>query len=109
MAFDQVLAARIRRLGASQGAFVEKKMFGGLGFLLNGNMCVGVWQDSLVARLGPTESEAALSEPQVRAFDITGRPMSGWVLVGPEGVADDDRLDAWVGRAARFVRTLTAK
>jgi hypothetical protein len=109
MAFDQALAARIRRLTASRWAFVEKKMFGGIGFLLNGNLCVGVWKDSLVARVGPAEYETALSERHVRPFDITGRPMSGWVLVGPDGVADDERLDAWVGRAAAFIHTLAAK
>jgi hypothetical protein len=84
-------------------------MFGGIGFLLNGNMCVGVWKDSVVARVGPTEYQAALSEPHVREFDITGRAMSGWVLVGPDGVVDDERLDAWVGRATEFTRTLAAK
>ena len=60
-------------------------MFGGVGFLLNGNMLVGVWKDSLIARLGPDEGDEALLEPHVKEFDITGRPMKGWVLVEPEG------------------------
>ena len=67
-------------------------MFGGVGFLLNGNMLVGVWKDSLIVRLGPDQGEEALLEPHVKEFDITGRPMKGWVLVEPEGVEDDDQL-----------------
>jgi TfoX/Sxy family transcriptional regulator of competence genes len=109
MAFDDVLAERIRqRLGARKSV-EEKKMFGGIGFLLNGNMLVGVWKDSLIVRLGPDEGDAALREPHVKVFDITGRPMKGWVLVEAAGVADDDRLGAWIERALSFVRTLPAK
>ena len=67
-------------------------MFGGVGFLLNGNLLVGVWKDSLCVRLGPDQAEEALLEPHVKEFDITGRPMKGWVLVEPEGVEDDDQL-----------------
>jgi hypothetical protein len=84
-------------------------MFGGLGFLLRGHLCVGVWKSSLVARLGAEQGEQALQEPHVRAFDITGRAMTGWVLVEPQGVADDDRLGEWVRRAARFIGTLPAR
>ena len=109
MPFDGDLAARIReRLDRRKGV-EEKRMFGGVGFLLNGNLLVGVWKDSLVARLGPDEGEAALLEPHVRPFDVTGRPMTGWVLVGPEGVEDDDQLSGWIGRATAFVETLPAK
>jgi hypothetical protein len=109
MPFDEALAARIRRLTAGRRGFVEKTMFGGVGFLLNGNMCVGVWKDSLVARVGPAKSRSALSEPYVREFDITGKSTTGWVLVGPGGVADEDQLTAWVSRASKFVSTLPAK
>ena len=109
MAFDDDLAARIRERLARRRGIEEKRMFGGVGFLLNGNLLVGVWKDSLVARLGPGEGEAALLEPHVRAFDITGRPMAGWVLVGPEGVGEDDQLSEWIGRAMAFVGTLPAK
>ena len=84
-------------------------MFGGVGFLLNGNMLVGVWKDSLIVRLGPDEGEAALLEPHVREFDITGRPMKGWMLVEPEGVGDDDQLKGWIEHAMRFVGTLAGK
>jgi len=75
MAFDESLAARIRRRLARRKNVEEKKMFGGVGFLLNGNMLVGVWKDSLIARLGPDEGDLALLEPHVKEFDITGKPM----------------------------------
>ena len=84
-------------------------MFGGVGFLLNGNLLVGVWKASLVVRLGPDEGEEAMQEPHVKEFDITGRPMKGWVLVEPAGVEDDGQLSAWIERAARFVGALPAK
>jgi TfoX/Sxy family transcriptional regulator of competence genes len=100
MAFDESLAARIRHALARKKSVEEKKMFGGVGFLLNGNLLVGVWKDSLCGRLGPDESEAALREPHVKEFDITGRPMRNWVLVEPEGVEDDDQLKAWIERAS---------
>src|SRR5262245_52307659 len=108
MAFDGSLAARIRDALARKKGVEEKKMFGGIGFLLHGNLLVGVWKDSLIVRLGPDEGEVALREPHVREFDITGRAMKGWVLVGPGGVEDDDQLTDWIGRATRFVRALPA-
>ena len=109
MPFDEDLAARIRDALTRTRGVEQKKMFGGVVFLLHGNMLVGVWKDALVARLGPDESVAALREPHVRAFDITGRPMRNWVLVGPEGVEDDDRLTGWIERATAFVETLPRK
>ena len=109
MAFSEELAKRIRQGLARRKGIEEKKMFGGVGFLLNGNILVGVWKDSLIVRLGPDEGDEALLEPHVRAFDITGKPMKGWVLVGPEGVEEDDPLKDWIERATRFVRTLPAK
>ena len=90
MAFDRDLAERIRERLARIKNVEEKKMFGGIGFLLNGNMLVGVWKDSLIVRLGPVEGGAALREPHVGVFDITGRAMKGWVLVAPEGVEEDE-------------------
>src|SRR5436189_2499302 len=109
MAFDESLAARIRRRLARRKNVEEKKMFGGVGFLLNGNMLVGVWKDSLIVRLGPDEGDEALKEPHVKAFDITGRPMKGWVLVEPDGIENDEQLSAWIQRAVKFVGTLRAK
>jgi hypothetical protein len=84
-------------------------MFGGVGFLLHGNMLVGVWKDSLIVRLGAEESGEALQEPHVKEFNITGRAMKGWILVEPGGVDDDEQLSAWIQRAVNFVRTLPAK
>jgi hypothetical protein len=106
MAFDESLATRIRDVLARTRNVEEKKMFGCVCFFLNGNVLAGVWKDALIARLGPGEGEAALREPHVRAFDITGRPMRNWVAVEPEGVEDDDQLREWIERATKFVRTL---
>ena len=109
MAFDESLASRIRDTLARRKGVQEKKMFGGVGFLLNGNMLVGVWKDSLIVRLGPDEGDEALKEPHVKEFDITGRPMKGWVLVEREGVEGDEQLGGWIERATKFVKTLPAK
>ncbi len=84
-------------------------MFGAVGFLLNGNMLVGAWKDSLIARLGPDEGDEALKEPHVKEFNITGRSMKGWVLVEPKGVEDDRQLSAWIQRALKFVGKLPRK
>jgi hypothetical protein len=109
MAFDETLADRIRDALARTKNVEERKMFGCVCFLLDGNALVGVWKDRLIARLGPAEGEAALREPHVRAFDITGRPMRKWVAVEPEGVEADEQLHDWVQRAMEFVTTLPAK
>ncbi len=109
MAYSETLAERIRQRLARRKNVEGKKMFGGIGFLLKGNMCVGVWKDSLIARVGPEQYEEALQEAFVSEFDVTGRAMTGWVLVAPEGVEDDDQLQEWVQRAVKFVRKLPAK
>jgi TfoX/Sxy family transcriptional regulator of competence genes len=109
MPFSAALAERIRQAVNRRKNIEEKKMFGGVGFLLNGNMLVGVWKDSLIVRLGAEESDGALQEPHVKEFAITGRAMKGWILVGPEGVQDDAQLSAWIQRAVTFVTTLPAK
>ena len=92
MAFSESLATRIREALASKKGVEEKKMFGGVGFLLNGNMLVGVWKEFLIARLGPDQGDDALLEPHVKKMDITGKPMKGWIMVEPEGVEDEDQL-----------------
>src|SRR6516164_3129520 len=109
MAFSAALAERIREALARKRGVEEKKMFGGVGFLLDGNMLVGVWKDSLIVRLGPDNYADALLEPHVREFDITGRAMKGWVLVEPEAVEDDDQLKGWIERALQFVKALPRK
>jgi TfoX/Sxy family transcriptional regulator of competence genes len=109
MAYSESLARRIRHLLAHRRGITEKKMFGGIGFLLNGNMCVGVWKSSLIVRLGSEGATAALEEPNVVEFDITGRPMKGWVMVEPDGLETDEQLGHWVQRAVEFVETLPKK
>jgi hypothetical protein len=102
MAFDETLAQRIRDALARKKNIEAKKMFGGIGFLLNGNMLVGVWKNSLIVRVGPDAYNDALLEPHVKEFDITGKPMKGWVLVEPEGVEDEGQLKEWI----QVLRTL---
>jgi TfoX/Sxy family transcriptional regulator of competence genes len=109
MAYDENLAKRIRGGLAWRRDITEKKMFGGIGFLLNGNMCVGVWKDSLIARLGSEQGTLALKKPHVREFDITGRAMSGWVMIDSEGLREDEQLFQWIERSVTFVQTLPAK
>jgi TfoX/Sxy family transcriptional regulator of competence genes len=109
MSFDENLAARIRKTLARKKGVEEKKMFGGIGFLLDGNMLVGVWKNSLIVRLGPENGTEALLEPHVSEFDITGRAMKGWVLVAPEGVDNESQLREWIQRATKFVKTLPRK
>jgi TfoX/Sxy family transcriptional regulator of competence genes len=110
MAFNEALAERIRQKLSRRKNVEEKKMFGGLGFLLNGNLLVGVRKDSLLVRLGPEQSEEAMREAHVSAFTITGRgAMAGWVVVAGEGVEEDEQLRAWIERAVKFVRALPAK
>lgn len=109
MAFDEQLAERVRGgLGAAAG-LSEKKMFGGIGFLLNGNMCCGVHGKSLIVRLDPSSTDDALSEPHTRVFDMTGRPMKGWILVDAEGLRDDEDLARWLEVAMEFASSLPAK
>jgi TfoX/Sxy family transcriptional regulator of competence genes len=109
MAYSESLAQRIRQAVAGHRAITEKKMFGGVGFLLHGNMCVGIWQSSLIVRLGPEQGAAALEEPNVAPFDITGRPMKGWVMIEPDGIETDEQLAGWVRRSIDFVSTLPKK
>jgi hypothetical protein len=109
MAYSKSLAARTRQALAYHPGIVEKRMFGGLAYLLRGNMLVGVWQDSLIVRLGPERGEKALSEPYVKPFDVTGRPMKGWIVVEPDGLDLDHQLGDWIRLATEFVVTLPAK
>jgi hypothetical protein len=108
MAFDRALAERIRECLARRKGVEEKTLFGCACFLLGGNVLVGVWKDSLIARVGPDGYEDALLEPHVKEFDITGRPMTGWVRVGPRGVEDDGQLSDWIRRSLRLVSKLPA-
>jgi hypothetical protein len=109
MAFDEDLAARIRKTLGKRAGLAEKRMFGGIAFLLRGNMCVGVHGSDMIVRIAPEETDAALAEPHVRLFDLTGRPMKGWVLVEPAGVAGEAPLRRWVERGVKFAGSLPAK
>ncbi len=109
MGFDQGLAQRVRAQLAGTSAVTEKQMFGGLSFLVDGNLCVGVMGDELLARVGPAATEAALARPGSRLMDMGGRPMKGWVNVRPEVLEADDALAGWVEDALTFVRTLAPK
>jgi hypothetical protein len=109
MAFDERLAERIRTALGKRRGVVEKKMFGGVAFLLNGNMCVGVHQSALMVRLAPEETDAALAQPHTKRFDLTGRPMKGWILVEPDGVATDAKLGKWVEIAVKYAGALPKK
>jgi hypothetical protein len=109
MAFDEALAARIRTALARKKGIEEKKMFGGLCFLLHGHMLVGVWKHSLIARIGQEQADEAMLEPHVKAMDITGKPMKGWVMVAAEGVTEEAAVREWVARAIKFVGKLPGK
>lgn len=110
MAFDEQLATRIRRVLGQRRGIIEKKMFGGLGFLLNGNMCVGIHQDELIVRVPPEDTEHVLRKAHTRQFDLSGgRPMKGWILVGPAGLKTDAQLGKWVEAATEFAGGLPAK
>src|SRR6188768_3470661 len=108
MAFSEALTGRIRHALARKKGVGEKRLFGCACFLLGGNVLVGVWKDALIARVGPDGYEDALLEPHVKEFDITGRPMTGWVCVGPGGIENDEQLNDWIQRALRFVSRLPA-
>ncbi|MFZ5830465.1 MAG: TfoX/Sxy family protein [Planctomycetota bacterium] len=109
MVYSESLACRIRDVLGRRRGITEKKMFGGVGFMLHGNMCVGVWKTSLIARLGPEQGARALKEPYVVEFDVTGRPMKGWVMVEAEGIETDAELRRWIDAAQQFAETLPQK
>ena len=105
MAYDEGLAARVRDALAGQPGLTEKAMFGGLGFLIHGNMACGIHNDSLMVRVGPEKHADALARPGVKVFDMTGRPMKGWVVVSPDGFGTPQDLTHWVGEGVTFAKT----
>ena len=109
MAFDEGLAQRVRALLDGRSDVADKQMFGGIAFLIAGNMACGVSGDELIVRVDRQESEALLGEPGARRFDMTGRPMKGWLLVAPEATADDGDLERWVRRGEGFAASLPPK
>ena len=109
MVYDETLARRIRDLVLDLPGVEEKRMFGGVGFLLHGNLACGVNKEDLILRLSPEQARAALELPHVREFDMTGRPMQGWVVVGNEGVREASDLRRWVQKGLDFAATLPPK
>jgi hypothetical protein len=109
MAYDEGLAERAREVLVDLPGFVEKKMFGGIGFMLRGNMACGVSGDELIVRVGPANYEQALGMAHTRPFDMTGRPMRGWVMVAPVGLESDAGLEDWIQRGVEFALSLPPK
>ena len=109
MAYDHALAERIRAALPGIPGITEKKMFGGIAFMVDGNMTCGVSKNDLMLRISPDDTAAVLAQPNVRAFDMTGRPMKGWVLVDPAGLQSDDDLKRWVGQSVAFAQSLPPK
>jgi hypothetical protein len=110
MAYDEDLAARIRELVANEKALSEKRMFGGLAFLINGNMAVSAsGQGGLLLRVDPDETAALLKKPHTTPFVTRGRSMNGWLRVLPEGVRTKRQLEPWVKRSVAYARSLPAK
>ena len=108
MAYDEELADRVRVVLADEPSLTERKMFGGLAFMIGGNMACGIVKDELMLRLGAEGADAALDEPHVREMDFTGRPMTGLVYVERAGL-DDAGVRRWVERAGGFARSLPPK
>lgn len=109
MPFDAGLAQRIRDVLQERRGITERKMFGGIAFLLNGHMFVGVSGSTLMARVGAERHQDALAQPHVRPMDFTGRPMKGYVFIDAEGTADDANLGAWVNWCAGYVARFPPK
>lgn len=109
MANDESVARSVREAMGKHGDVAEKKMFGGIAYMVRGNMSCGVIGDRLMVRVGPEGCRAALSRPHARPMDLTGRPVKGSVYVEPGGFAPAGGLEAWVARASEFVRSLPPK
>src|SRR3970040_378264 len=109
MAYDEGLAQRIREELEGTANLSEKKMCGGISFLINGNMACGVIKDDLIVRVDPAVHEELLARPHARPFDFTGKPMKGWVTVSPDGYESDADLGGWINQGLAFAQSLPAK
>ena len=111
MAYDEGLAQRVREAldELQPPGLVEMKMFGGIGFMVQGNMACGVHREALIVRVGAERHEEALARPHTRPFDITGRPMRGWAMVAPDGYESDQHLGDWIREGVDFALTLPPK
>lgn len=109
MAFDEGLAQRVRECLEGRRRVTERRMFGGLCFLVGGNMAAGIVGEELMLRVGPDAYDACLALPHAREMDFTGRALRGMVYVAPEGIAEDDELAAWVDRGWSYAASLPVK
>ena len=109
MGYDTQLSERLDKLVAEHPNIEPRKMFGGMGFMLYGNMCFGVHKNSLVLRLGEKQAEKLMEEPHVNPMDITGKVMKGWAMVGREWRSDNRKLKRYINLAIKFVSTLPVK
>jgi TfoX/Sxy family transcriptional regulator of competence genes len=109
MAYDIVLADRIRAKVYRQRGFTEKQMFGGICYMINGNVCTGVINDEMVVRQEPERTDELLRNTHVRIFDFSGRPMKGWFFIHSSGVETDKDLSYWAKAAIQYVKTLPSK
>ncbi|MDZ7801157.1 MAG: TfoX/Sxy family protein [Trueperaceae bacterium] len=109
MAFDEGFAQRVREVLTDTEGLAEKRMFGGVAWLLDGNMAVGILGPELMVRVGPDVYDEILAERGARPFDVTGRPMRGWVLVAQDATGEEKELSAWIVRGLAFARSLPPK
>ena len=111
MGYDEGLAQRVREIldESESPALVEKKMFGGIGFMLRGNLACGVLKDELIVRVGPAAYAEAIQRPHTRLLDISGKPMQGWVMVKPGGYKSGAALRGWVRQGVTFALSLPPK
>jgi len=109
MAYDEGLAERLREVLQGRRGVTEKRMFGGIAFMVHGHMAVGIVGDALMARVGPEQHATVLRMKHVREMDFTGKPMKGFVYVAPAGIDSQADLEAWVERCVMFVSTLPKK
>lgn len=109
MGYDEVLLERIHHHLGDRDDVVDKKMFGGVAFMLNGNMAVGVSGDRLMVRIAAEQHGAALGLPGVHQFDLTGRPMKGWIVVDADALDEDERLAYWIDRGLEYAGSLPPK
>lgn len=108
MAYNEKLAERIRN-EMSGIPFVEKKMFGGVGYLIHGNMACGIHKEDMILRVDPQKYERLLKKPHAKPFDTMGKPMKGWLMVGPSGCKTKKQLSTWVKEGVEFALTLPSK
>ncbi|RLS58778.1 MAG: RNA methyltransferase [Planctomycetota bacterium] len=109
MPYDETLAERLRCQLTRKRGIEEKRMFGGIGFLWQGNMALGVWRDWLIVRVGTTAAADLQYVPHAKVMDLTGRPMRGWLMIAPAGWDAENDLKTWVSHAMEFVKTIPRK